>query len=199
MSPSNSVLEQIFDAFARHGDAHYGENVSQLDHALQCAQLAKDHGCADTLVAAALLHDIGRMLDPQGNAIELMGRDARHEDTGALALSRAFSPAVTEPVRLHVAAKRYLCAVDAAYTAGLSAASLLSLDVQGGAMLPEEVAAFERERFFEDAVQLRRFDDWGKRIGCPVADLQSYRPLLERLVAPRVADRSGIVAGHARG
>lgn len=184
MSRSNPVIVQIFEAFARHGDAHYGENVSQLQHALQCAQLASEQGCAETMVAAALLHDIGRMLDPDGNAIELEGTDARHEETGAAALSRAFSPEVTEPVRLHVAAKRYLCAVDPRYVAGLSAASLLSLKVQGGAMDAAEVAAFEREPFCKDALLLRKFDDWGKRVGCPVAPLESYRPLLESLAAP---------------
>lgn len=182
MSRSNPVVAQIFDAFAQHGDAHYGENVSQLQHALQCAQLAREQGCTDAMVAAALLHDIGRMLDPEGNAIELEGTDALHEETGARALSQAFPPEVTEPVRLHVAAKRYLCAIDPAYVAGLSAASLLSLDVQGGAMDAEEKLAFERERFFADALLLRKFDDWGKRVGCPVASLDSYRTLLEALV-----------------
>ncbi|WP_084581857.1 HD domain-containing protein [Sphingomonas azotifigens] len=187
MSRSNPVIVQIFEAFARHGDAHYGENVSQLQHALQCAQLASEQGCAETMVAAALLHDIGRMLDPDGNAIELEGTDARHEDTGAAALSRAFPPEVTEPVRLHVAAKRYLCAVDSRYVSGLSAASLLSLKVQGGAMDPDEVAAFEGEAFCKEALLLRKFDDWGKRVGCPVAPLESYRPLLESLAAPVAA------------
>lgn len=184
MSRSNPVVAQVFEAFARHGGAHYGENVSQLQHALQCAQLAAEQGCADTMIAAALLHDIGRMLDPDGNAAELEGSDALHEETGAAALSRAFPAQVTEPVRLHVAAKRYLCAVNPDYVAGLSAASLLSLEVQGGPMGPAEVAAFEREPFFEDALLLRRFDDWGKRIGCPVASLESYRPLLDALAAP---------------
>lgn len=184
MLHSNPVIAQIFDAFEQHGAAHYGEHVSQLQHALQCAQLAQEHGCSDAMVAAALLHDIGRMLDPQGNAIELEGTDAYHEETGAATLARAFTAEVTEPVRLHVAAKRYLCAVNPEYVAGLSPASLLSLEVQGGAMSPGEVLAFEAEPFFAQAVQLRRFDDWGKRTGCPVAELDSYRDLLERLVAP---------------
>jgi phosphonate degradation associated HDIG domain protein len=188
MSRSNPVVAQIFEAFARHGDAHYGEHVSQLQHALQCAQLASEQGCSRTMVAAALLHDIGRMLDPDGNAVELEGTDARHEETGATVLSRAFSPEVIEPVRLHVAAKRYLCAVDPAYVAGLSAASLLSLAVQGGAMDATEAAAFEREPFFDDALLLRKFDDWGKRVGCPVASLDSYRPLLESLAIPAATD-----------
>ncbi len=178
----DSTVAEIFATFARHGAAQYGEHVTQLEHALQCAQLATEHACADTLVIAALLHDIGRLLEPDGNADELDGLDARHEDIGAVALSRAYPPAVTEPIRLHVAAKRYLCAVDADYRATLSAASLLSLAVQGGEMDAEEVARFQAEPYFAAAVQLRRFDDWGKRVGCPVAPLESYRPLLTALL-----------------
>lgn len=181
MEPDGMVAE-ILAVFERHGAESYGENVSQLDHALQCAQLARDHDCPDTLVVAALLHDIGRMLEPAGNDGELRGMDARHEDVGAMALARCFPPAVTEPIRLHVAAKRYLCAVDDEYRATLSAASLLSLAVQGGAMNRDEIAQFRAEPFFAEAIQLRRFDDWGKRTGCPVAALDSYRSLIEAMI-----------------
>jgi predicted HD phosphohydrolase len=152
------MITRLFALFDRFGAEHYGENVSQLDHALQCAQLAREHGCSDALVAAALLHDIG-----------------------AAVLQSEFSAEVTEPIRLHVEAKRYLCAIDARYAAGLSAASILSLGVQGGAMSAAERQRFEEEPFFAEAVQLRRFDDWGKREGCPVALLESYRPMLESL------------------
>ena len=164
-----------------HGEEHYGENVSQLQHALQCAQLARENHCSDALVVAALLHDIGRMLVPEGNEVELLGVNAAHEVIGANALATAYPPAVTEPIRLHVAAKRYLCATDADYAERLSAASQLSLGVQGGPMSADEVDAFEREPFFADAVILRRFDDWGKREGSEIADLQFYEPLLETL------------------
>ena len=183
MPPFEATLFLIFDIFEQRGSEQYGEHVSQLQHALQCAQLAREHGCTDALVAAALLHDIGRLIEPAGNEEELRGIDAHHENIGANALSAAFPLAVTEPIRLHVAAKRYLCATDADYVARLSAASILSLNVQGGAMSPEEVARFEREPFFADAVQLRRFDDWGKRIGHEVASLNAYRELLRSLCA----------------
>lgn len=185
MLQPDSIVAEIFATFARHGAAHYGENVTQIEHALQCAQLAVDHACPDTLVVAALLHDIGRLLEPAGNDAERDGMDARHEDIGARALATCFPAAVTEPIRLHVAAKRYLCAVDADYRATLSAASVLSLAVQGGAMSDAEVAHFRAEPFFAAAVQLRRFDDWGKRTGCPVAALDTYRPLLDALLRER--------------
>ncbi len=182
MFARETAIATIVDLFGRFGADHYGENVSQLQHALQCAQLAREHHCSDALIAACLLHDIGRMIDPAGNDAELRGEDAQHEALGARALAPLFPLEVTEPIRLHVAAKRYLCAADPAYAAGLSAASILSLGVQGGAMSAEERAAFEREPFFASALQLRRFDDWGKRTGCDPAPLDSYRPLLEAVM-----------------
>lgn len=174
-----SVITAIFDLFDRFGSLRYGEDASQLQHALQTAELARRNRCSDAMIAAALLHDVGQFMDDAGNAAETLGVDARHEINGAAWLSQSFPPEVTEPVRLHVAAKRYLCAVDPAYLAGLSRASSLSLDLQGGPMSPDEVAAFEAERFFAEAVQLRRFDDMGKHPDWRVPDLTSYRPLLE--------------------
>ena len=183
ISPLPSI-DAIYALFARHGGDTYGENVSQLQHALQCAQLAVDHRCTDELIIASLLHDIGRMIDVTGNADELAGIDAHHEDIGAQCLAGLFGPAVTEPIRLHVPAKRYLCTIDPAYRAGLSGASILSLHVQGGAMSADERAAFEREPFVRDAVQLRRFDDWGKRHGEHPAPLEAYRSMMLALVRP---------------
>ncbi|MBW6526467.1 phosphohydrolase [Sphingomonas sp. RHCKR7] len=177
-----NVIDLIFDLFERHGHDHYGEDTTQLSHALQCAALARASGCADTLVAAALLHDIGQFIDEAGVLAERRGVDARHEDLGHALLSTHFPPAVIEPIRLHVAAKRYLCAVDPDYAATLSAASHLSLRLQGGAMSAAECAGFEREPFFADAVTLRRFDDDGKATDPDGADLASYRALLERVV-----------------
>lgn len=181
MRARDRTVDRIIDGFERHGASHYGEDVSQLQHALQCAQLARDHGCSDALIVAALLHDIGRILAPDGNESELDGTDAEHEQVGADALSAAYPPEVTEPIRLHVAAKRYLCATDPAYMDRLSAASKLSLAVQGGPLPANEAAAFERQPFFADAVLLRRFDDWGKRVDRPVAELDSYAELLASL------------------
>jgi phosphonate degradation associated HDIG domain protein len=179
---TTTVVDQIFDLFERLGSQRYGEDATQLQHALQTAELARSNGCADALVAAALLHDVGQLMGGAGDAAEKLGLDARHEIGGARFLRKHFPAAVCEPIRLHVAAKRYLCAVDPAYAEGLSRASLLSLKLQGGPMSPEEIAAFEAEPFHDDAVTLRRFDDAGKQPDWVTPDLASHRPLLESLL-----------------
>ena len=173
------VIDVIFELFDRFGSLHYGEDASQIQHALQTAELARRNRCSDALIAAALLHDIGQFMDDAGDAAETLGFDARHEISGAAWLSDYFPPEVTEPVRLHVGAKRYLCAIEPTYLAGLSRASALSLQLQGGPMSPGEVEQFEAEPFFAEAVQLRRFDDMGKHPEWRVPELASYRPLLE--------------------
>lgn len=174
------MIDEIEELFAQYGGEHYGENATQLAHALQCARLSQLAGDPESLVAAALLHDVGQFLDDAGNAAEQLGLDARHEETGAAFLSHAFPPAVTEPVRLHVEAKRYLCTVQPGYADRLSAASRLSLELQGGAMTQDEARAFEREGWFDEAVRLRGYDDAGKQPGLEVPGLASYRSLLER-------------------
>src|SRR5262245_46585667 len=111
-----SIVDEIFDIFAHHGSAAYfGEPVSQLEHALQTAWQGERKGAPDTLIAAGLLHDLGHLLHGMPENIAGRGLDGRHEEIGAAWLSRQFPDAVVEPVRLHVAAKRYLCAVDAEY------------------------------------------------------------------------------------
>jgi len=159
------ALEQIHAAFARRGHEGYGEGVSQLDHALQCGMFAQRDGASPALVAAAFLHDIGHLLHDLPQDIADTGLDTRHESTGSAWLSRYFGPEVTEPVRLHVAAKRYLAAVEPGYFDQLSEASKLSLQLQGGPMGAEQVQAFEAHPYFEDAVRLRRWDEEGKIIG----------------------------------
>lgn len=180
---TTSTIDIILGLFDRYGNDRYGEDTTQLSHALQCAALARAEGSADTLVAAALLHDVGQFVENAGLMAERRDIDARHEDLGCQLLAKAFSAAVTEPVRLHVAAKRYLCATDPAYAGRLSAASRLSLRLQGGAMSVAERSAFEQEPFFADALALRRFDDGGKLVDMPDDDLASFRPLLEAVAA----------------
>ena len=129
-----TVLEQIHAAFARRGHEGYGEGVSQLDHALQCGMFAQRDGAPPALVAAAFLHDIGHLLHDLPQDIADTGVDTQHESTGSAWLSQHFGPEVTEPVRMHVAAKRYLAAVEPGYFEQLSEASKLSLKLQGGPM-----------------------------------------------------------------
>jgi phosphonate degradation associated HDIG domain protein len=176
------LIDEIFALFTRFGDLRYGEEVTQLQHVLQAAAIARDDGADDALVAAALLHDIGQFLDDAGRAADDHGIDARHEISGAAMLARHFPPAVSEPVRLHVAAKRYLCAVEPGYRAALSRASALSLDLQGGPFDSAACARFAAEPHFAAAVRLRRYDDLGKRPDWAVPPLEAYRPLLERLI-----------------
>lgn len=182
MGSDTPMIDSIFSLFDTFGGEHYGENANQLQHALQCAKLAQDHGCEPGLIAASLLHDIGQFIDDAGNAAEKLNLDAQHEITGAAFLARGFGPEVTEPVRLHVDAKRYLCAIQPDYEEGLSGASLLSLHLQGGRMNDEEAAAFRANPFFEQAILLRNFDDSGKRPDWAVPPLETYRDLLQSLL-----------------
>lgn len=174
-----SIIDQLFATYHARGHRSYGEAVTEMEHMLQSATFAEQQGCKPSLIAAALLHDYGHLLHDLGEDVADKGIDAAHEQLGADYLQQYFIPAVTEPGRLHVAAKRYLCAVDPAYFATLSPVSVQSLALQGGPMSAAEVREFEASPFFEDAVQLRRFDDLGKIPGMATPDLEHFRPYLE--------------------
>ena len=176
------IISKLFGLFEMFGGRGYGEDVTQCEHALQVAHFAREDGASDTLVAAGLLHDVGQFLDGAGDAADRDGRDARHEHSGAAFLEQYFPEAVVAPIRLHVAAKRYLCAIEPAYHATLSAASALSLRLQGGPFDAGEAAAFARLPFAQDAIRLRRYDDLGKQTDFDVSPLESYRPLLGKLL-----------------
>jgi phosphonate degradation associated HDIG domain protein len=174
-------VDELLELLDQRGQGLYmGEAVTELEHALQAAQWATAAGAPETAVLAALLHDVGHLLPEQAEEAAERGIDARHEAAGFAYLSPYFSPEIVDPVRLHVAAKRYLCAVEPAYQAGLSPASRRSLDLQGGPMNAAEVAAFEQEPHFQVAVACRRWDDAAKVPGLSVPALETYRPLLAR-------------------
>lgn len=157
------ILATIQDMLERRADGAYGlHDVTQRQHALQAAWLAERDGHPDALVAAALLHDVGHLVHDLGENPAEEGVDDRHEELGHAWLARHFGPEVTEPVRLHVAAKRYLCATEADYFAKLSPDSVLSLSLQGGPMSSAEVSAFEALPHHAQAVQLRRYDEEAK-------------------------------------
>jgi phosphonate degradation associated HDIG domain protein len=163
----------------------YDEAVSELDHALQTAALAHAEGAPDHLVAAALLHDVGHLVaDDNVSLDDELATDFHHERVGARYLARWFGPEVTAPVALHVAAKRYLCAIEPGYLDDLSPSSTRSLALQGGPMSSAEVETFERLPHHEAATLVRRWDDRAKVAGLAVAGLDAYRSLLARLVAP---------------
>ena len=173
-----SALGEIRAAFARRGVETYGEGVSQLEHALQCAMCAERDGAGPALIVATLLHDIGHLIHDLPTDIADQGIDAQHESLGSAWLSRHFGPDVTEPVRLHVAAKRYLATTEPGYFDLLSPASVQSLHLQGGLMSTEERARFAAERFAEQAVKLRRWDDEGKVVGMPTPGLDHFERYL---------------------
>lgn len=176
-----SFIQELMGLFAKNGQAMYfGESVTELEHALQAAHLAATSGASEALVAAALLHDVGHLLHGLPEDIAERGIDGRHEALGFRYLSRHFGAEVLDPGRLHVAAKRYLCAVEPEYRSGLSPASQMSLALQGGAMGLVETAAFEQEPHWQAAVACRRWDDAAKVPGLRVPPLEEYRPLLER-------------------
>ena len=176
-----SGLDGLFRLLTEEGGARYcNEAVSQLEHALQCASLAEENQASDSLIVAALLHDIGH-LSGGDEGLAARGKDAGHEIAGAALLSRFFGPEVTEPVRLHVAAKRYLCATEARYGARLSRGSVTSLKVQGGLLSAAEIERFAKKTFFESAVALRRWDDAAKAPGARTPGLKSYQALAEQL------------------
>jgi len=156
------VMQTIHAAFERRGNESYGEGVSQLEHAIQCAAFAQRDGASDALIAAAYLHDIGHLLHDLPQDIADSGVDTQHESTGSAWLSQFFGPELTEPVRMHVAAKRYLAATEEGYFDLLSDASKLSLQLQGGPMAPAQARALEAEPFFAEALRLRRWDEEGK-------------------------------------
>jgi phosphonate degradation associated HDIG domain protein len=177
-----NIVDDIFGVFARRGgDAYFGEPVSQLEHALQTAMRAEAAGAPESLVAAALLHDVGHLLHKLPEDVADRGVDGRHERVGANWLARFFPAAVTDPIRLHVAAKRYLCAVDSGYRERLSAASVQSLALQGGPMNQNEAREFESAPNAREAALLRRWDDEAKIVGVELSALRHYKPILERL------------------
>jgi gamma-butyrobetaine dioxygenase len=187
------TLDDLLDLYRGElANEMYDEVVTEREHALQAAQLAEESGADDATVAAALLHDVGRLLidwdTPEGLASaagsgnRFVAADRAHDRVGERYLTGLFGPEVTAPVGMHVAAKRYLCATDPDYLAILSSVSVRSLEVQGGPMSAEEVAAFEQRPGWKAGVQLRRWDDQAKLVDAKTKQVDDHRPLLERLV-----------------
>ena len=191
MSTMMTPVDQIAELLASAGAGNYlGEPVTVAQHLLQAAALAEAAAAPPALVCAALLHDVGHLRggDPLADEIELSGRDLMagtdndHGERGAGWLARWFPPALTEPVRLHVAAKRYLCAAEPGYFAQLSPASVYTLSVQGGPMSGAEARAFEAGPYAADAIAVRRWDDLAKDPDAAVPGFERYRELLEGLL-----------------
>jgi [1-hydroxy-2-(trimethylamino)ethyl]phosphonate dioxygenase len=169
-------VDEILAVLLEAGQGHYGESaVTQLEHALQCAMLAERNGAPPALITAALLHDIGHLVNPDDRHATARGEDGEHEQTGAEYLARWFGEEVTRPVYLHVVAKRYLTATDPAYAATLSPASALSLSLQGGPFSAEAAQRFAAQPGAEAAVRLRRWDERAKEYGAATPPLDHFR------------------------
>jgi [1-hydroxy-2-(trimethylamino)ethyl]phosphonate dioxygenase len=175
-----TIADIVIDLLSGPGrEAYLGEPVSQAEHALQAAYLAERDGAPDSLVISALLHDVGHLVLGASADSADRGIDAHHEDVGASWLAKHFESDVAGPAHLHVEAKRYLCAVEPGYLAGLSDASEKSLALQGGPMSPSEVALFEQDPDYASAVRLRRWDDEAKIPGLDVPGPEHYRGRIE--------------------
>tara|TARA_B100001750_G_C15290716_1_gene487162 strand:- start:169 stop:786 length:618 start_codon:yes stop_codon:yes gene_type:complete len=163
--------EQLLSFMLEKGLSFYDEVVTQLDHALQTAELAKKSNANNYLITSALLHDLGHLLLNEKSLAE----DLNHEEIGANAMTTFFPSTVTEPIRLHVDAKRYLCTVDQDYYNNLSQASQNSFQVQGQYMSAKEIELFEQNSHFEAAIQIRRWDDLAKIKDLTVSPLKTYQ------------------------
>lgn len=175
------AVEELFGILSDEGGRNYGnaESVTQLQHALQCATNAEDAGAGAALITAALLHDIGHLINPDARAAIKRKADAGHENFGAAYLQRWFGDDVCGPVRRHVAAKRYLTATEADYFGRLSKGSVRSLEVQGGPFDGDEAAAFIKQPFARDGVRLRRWDEAAKNVNAETPPLEQFRRYVE--------------------
>ncbi len=185
----DNIVAFIADIFERRGaDSYLGEQVTMSEHMLQGAWLAEQDGAPDELVAAALLHDIGHYTSEFGAYSPDDTQDKHHDEAGAEILAPFFPPVITECVRLHVAAKRYLCATDPEYFSKLSPASVHTLSLQGGPMNEKEIAEFEANPFYREAVLVRIWDEGGKVPGMKTRAFGDYAGLLQRVVDSHLTD-----------
>ncbi len=179
----DTIVAVLGDIFARRGaEAYLGEAVTMSEHMLQSAVFAARESPGDELIAAALLHDIGHFTNEFGDDYIEQGVDNLHDEAGARLLEAFFPPVVVACVRLHVAAKRYLCATDRSYFAKLSPASVATLKLQGGPMSSVESEGFEKDPWFREAVRVRLWDEAGKVPDMATPAFADFAPLLQRVV-----------------
>lgn len=178
-----TIVAFIGDIFDRRGGEEYlGEPVTMAEHMLQGAHFAEKANEPDVIIVAALLHDIGHFTSEFGTFSMDDTEDRYHEEAGADVLEAFFPSVVTDCVRYHVAAKRYLCAVRPDYFRRLSEASIHSLHLQGGPMSAEEVAAFEANPNLKEIIKVRHYDEAGKRADLKTRPFSYYAPMVQRVV-----------------
>jgi phosphonate degradation associated HDIG domain protein len=181
MSMNENIIAHLLNLLKTKGsDLQYGnEDVTQLEHALQCAELTEQNNFPKEIITAALLHDIGHLLYDGEDPVH-EGKDGYHENLGADYLSEYFGEAVTLPIRAHVDSKRYLSAVEKEYYELLSEASKKSLEVQGGPFTKEEAHEFIKKPFMKQAVEIRRFDDQAKILNKKTPNLSHFKQYVEQ-------------------
>ena len=186
-----NIVDFLADIFERRGGEEYlGEPVTMAEHMLQGATLAEQQGQREEIIVAPLLHDIGHFTSEFGTFSMEDTEDRFHEEAGAQVLERFFPTIVTDCVRYHVAAKRYLCATRPEYLALLSAASVHSLNLQGGPMSAAEVAEFETNPNVEDIVAVRYLDDAGKEPDMKTPGFAHFAPMVQRVVDRHCGEQS---------
>ena len=179
----DTIVEFLGGIFERCGDEEYlGEPVTMGQHMLQGATLAENAGLSEEIIVAALLHDIGHFTSEFGTFTMDDTADRHHEDAGAEVLAGFFPTIVTDCVRYHVAAKRYLCATKPEYFNRLSEASIHSLNLQGGPMSADEVAEFEQNPNLSDIIKVRYLDEAGKDPEMETPDYWHFAPMVKRVV-----------------
>ncbi len=180
---AGNIVAFLGDIFTRRGGEEYlGEPVTMAQHMLQGAMIAEQNGLDEEIIVGALLHDIGHFTSEFGTYTPEDTEDRHHEDAGAAVLAPFFPPAVTDCVKYHVAAKRYLCATKPDYAARLSQASAHTLALQGGPMSTDEVAAFRDNPNLEKIIQVRYLDEAGKRADMETPDFGHFAPMVQRIV-----------------
>ena len=180
---TDEIVEQILDAFAKCGHLDYGEHISMEEHMLQTAFLADENDEEDNVVVAALLHDFGHLICNMPNNTFGEGSDNYHEELGAKALQHWFEDDIVDAVRLHVDAKRYLCAANPKYKDKLSKASITTMAIQGGPMNKREMLAFRRKKGHRIAIRIRAYDDLGKMPEMRRPGLNYYIPKIKKCLS----------------
>ena len=173
----NSIIEKIINNFRANKSLYIGEKVTMTEHMIQSAMLAEKNKCSSSLICASLLHDYGHFILDDPDELVNKKKDGKHEDIAYVYLKKYFKKNVVEPIKIHVKAKKYLARNQKYYNI-LSQASKASLHLQGGVMNDEQAEKFEKEKFFKDAVKLRKFDEAAKKVGIKMKNINEYKKIL---------------------
>ena len=172
-----SIIKKILRNYKTNKSLYIGEKITITEHMIQSAMLAEKNNCSSSLICASLLHDYGHFILDDPDELVNKKEDGKHEDVAYLYLKKYFKKSVVEPIKIHVKAKRYLARNQKYYNI-LSQASKASLHLQGGVMNDKEAVDFEKEKFFDDAIKLRKFDEAAKKIGVKMKNINDYKNLL---------------------